>query len=172
MLRRSSMHRKARIGELWAAAAGFTAGVGVWATHFVAMTAYDPGMPTSFALGPLVSSFLISVGVQTFAFWQVAARSGETSEIKTRGVAPVAFGALSGLGIALMHFVGMSGLIASATFIWDRTMVLSAILLGCALGGAAIWLFYVRKRAAGRRCMPASVSPPRSARCTLPVCLR
>jgi NO-binding membrane sensor protein with MHYT domain len=73
MLRRSSMHRKARIGELWAAAAGFTAGVGVWATHFVAMTAYDPGMPTSFALGPLVSSFLISVGVQTFAFWQVAA---------------------------------------------------------------------------------------------------
>ncbi len=51
MLSRASA-RSLVLGRVWALAAGVTAGLGVWATHFVAMTAYDVGVPLAFALGP------------------------------------------------------------------------------------------------------------------------
>ncbi len=46
MLGRSA-ERQGTIARIWAIAAGLTAGLGVWATHFVAMTAYDVGVPLS-----------------------------------------------------------------------------------------------------------------------------
>ena len=34
---------------VWLALTGISAGSGIWATHFVAMLAYDPGLPTAYA---------------------------------------------------------------------------------------------------------------------------
>ena len=34
--------------NLWLGAAGTSSGFGIWATHFIAMLAYDPGMAMGF----------------------------------------------------------------------------------------------------------------------------
>src|SRR5689334_15887859 len=103
--------REGKIARIWAVSAGLTAGLGVWATHFVAMTAYDVGLPLSFSLVPLFGSLAISFAAQICALWLVhRARS------ITGGVCG---GALAGLGIIGMHYVGMLGLEARAVMHWD-----------------------------------------------------
>src|ERR1700739_701853 len=48
----------------WVMAAGFAAGSGIWATHFIAMLAYDPGLGVAYDLWVTVLS-LIAAAVIT-----------------------------------------------------------------------------------------------------------
>ena len=94
MLGRSA-ERSVTMARVWAVAAGVTAGLGVWATHFVAMTAYDVGVPLSFALGHLFGSLAISLAMQTAAFWLVH----QINRPHAWGFG----GAISGIGIIAMR---------------------------------------------------------------------
>ena len=49
---------------LWIAIAGAVAGCGIWATHFIAMLAYEPGVPVGYDL-PLTLFSLLAAGVIT-----------------------------------------------------------------------------------------------------------
>ncbi|MES1156291.1 MAG: ATP-binding protein [Alphaproteobacteria bacterium] len=128
MLSRARM-REGRMRLIWTAASGGTAGFGVWATHFVAMTAYDVGLPLTFATGPLLLSFAISIVSQTLAFW-LATR---TNALAWRGL----IGVGSGFGIVAMHYVGMNGLMAAALRSWAPDLVAASIFLALAFGAAA-----------------------------------
>jgi signal transduction histidine kinase len=132
MLGRASARRQG-IGRYWALAAGFSAGLGVWATHFVAMTAYDVGLPLGFELAPLFSSLAISLAMQTFAFWCAF----KADDAKQKAVA----GVFVGVGIIAMHYVGMQGLNAAALMLWDDQMVAASIVLSVALSMAAFLVF-------------------------------
>ncbi len=126
--------RHGMLGRIWAIAAGVTAGLGVWATHFVAMTAYDVGVPLSFALGPLFGSLLISLVMQTGAFWLVY----HINRPHAWGFA----GALSGIGIITMHYVGTAGIEASALVQWDLGLVAASIVMSILFASAAFIAFY------------------------------
>ena len=52
----------------WMLLAGMLAGVGTWATHFVSMLGYDPGLPIKFALSWTILSVVLSVIGCTAAF--------------------------------------------------------------------------------------------------------
>src|SRR5882672_10372247 len=45
----------------WVATAGAAAGCGIWATHFIAMLAYEPGIATGYAVGLTMLSLLAAV---------------------------------------------------------------------------------------------------------------
>ena len=60
--------------KLWIGASAFAFGTGVWATHFIAMLAYDGGMPIGYQLGLTTLSFLLSV-VGSWAAILVASES-------------------------------------------------------------------------------------------------
>jgi len=126
--------RQGMMARVWALAAGFTAGLGVWATHFVAMTAYDVGIPLSFAFGHLVGSLAISLGFQTAAFWLVH----QVKRPHAWGFA----GALSGIGIITMHYVGTAGIEASATFLWNETLVGASVVMAILFASAAFVTFH------------------------------
>ena len=49
--------------SLWVATAGAATGFGIWATHFVAMLAYEPGVPVGYAILPTALSLLIAVAL-------------------------------------------------------------------------------------------------------------
>ncbi len=119
---------------LWILSAGAAAGIGVWATHFVAMTAYDAGLPVRYALGPLFESLIISVSSQCAMFW--AASKVRSLTLKTL------CGAGCGLGIVAMHFVGMSGYEVNALRVWDSGLIAAAVTLCITLASLAMWLFY------------------------------
>ncbi len=59
----------------WIGVGALVAGLGVWATHFVAMLAYDGGMPITYALAPTVISAVIAI----VGLWAALLSLGEMS---------------------------------------------------------------------------------------------
>lgn len=120
--------------KLWIGASAFAFGTGIWATHFVAMLAYDGGIPISYGLGLTVLSFLLSVVGSGVAIL-VASESD-------RRFSHIWGGVLMALGIASMHLTGMQAIEAQATIRYDPVMTLAAVLTGALLSSAAFHAFF------------------------------
>ncbi len=92
----------------WILAAGGAAGVGVWATHFVAMLAYDPGVVMGYDTALTIASLAIAVGAGT---------AGIALTILRPDVAgAVTGGVVFGAGVAAMHYAGMASVQIPAAF--------------------------------------------------------
>lgn len=109
-----------RVARLtWAAVAAGAGGFGIWATHFVAMLAYDPGHVFRFDL----TLTLISLGL---AFIATFAAATIVLVIPTRSGAAAA-GVVFGAGVSCMHFTGMSAIQFAGNIVWARPLVIAAI---------------------------------------------
>src|SRR5215467_9274134 len=61
-----------RVRAIWIGTAGGAAGFGIWSTHFIAMLAYEPGIPIAYAILPTAvtaiatnSEHAVGVGITT-----------------------------------------------------------------------------------------------------------
>lgn len=126
--------REQRMAKVWTLAAGATAGLGVWATHFVAMTAYNVGIPLEFALLPLFGSLAISLAVQGGVFWIAATARTLTTRVMA--------GCGAGLGIIAMHYFGMAGVEANAIMRWDAELVAASVSMSVLFAAIAFGVFF------------------------------
>src|SRR5262245_43268175 len=89
-----------RARAAWILTAGMTTGCGIWATHFIAMLAYDPGVVIGYDLGLTALSFIAAVAITS---------TGLATTLCVRpGWGTTAGGAIVGAGVASMHYIGMS----------------------------------------------------------------
>ena len=123
----------------WLALTGLVAGSGVWATHFVAMLAYQPSLSIGYAIPATVLSFLTAVLGMGLGFALPVARRGVTAALSG--------GVLTGSSVAAMHFMGIAAIRTQARLEWDMRYVVASVAIG-ALGAAAA--FYLRTRLKGR----------------------
>ncbi|EJZ16691.1 MHYT domain-containing protein, partial [Rhizobium sp. Pop5] len=114
---------------VWIATAGAAGGFGIWATHFVAMLAYDPGVVVGYRAGLTLVSLLVAIVATSAA---VAAKMAYTGR-----VANILAGVLFGAGIGSMHFTGMLAIEFPGEIAWDSTFVAASILLGIAFSVVA-----------------------------------
>src|SRR5262245_2424270 len=125
-----------RAHTIWLLIAGVATGCGIWATHFVAMLAYEPGVATAYNVWLTALSLIAAMAV-----------TGGGLAIAARGTgawrAPVG-GAVVGGGIAVMHYLGMSALELPGRVGWVPHLVGASILLGILFGAAAL-LIAVRR---------------------------
>jgi methyl-accepting chemotaxis protein len=119
-----------RARALWIIAAAIATGFGIWATHFVAMLAYEPGIPIAYSLSLTVLS-LAAAALITGSGLSIAVYSGASW-------APALAGAVVGGGIAAMHYTGMFAVQIPGRVTWDLPLVLASIFFGMALGAAAM----------------------------------
>jgi diguanylate cyclase (GGDEF)-like protein/PAS domain S-box-containing protein len=113
----------------WLALAAFVSGTGIWSTHFVAMLAYQPDLPVGYDFGLTLLSVAAAVLITGVGWW-LALRAARW--------AALAGGALLGLGIGTMHYIGMSAVKLAGWLVWDRSYVIVSIALGVALSAAAL----------------------------------
>ncbi|WP_431267202.1 MHYT domain-containing protein [Dankookia sp. P2] len=111
---------------LWLGLAGAAFGVGAWATHFIAMLAYDPGLPLAFAPWPTLASLAVMVLAAALG---LGLRLGRGAWLG---------GGVIGLGIGGMHYLGMAALRLPGRLEFDLPLVATSLLAGMALGGAAL----------------------------------
>ncbi len=121
---------QARTRLIWIAIAGAAIGYGIWATHFVAMLAYEPGVSTGYgvtltALSLAVAMVLTSTGL------------GFAASVPGRWRAPIG-GGIIGAGIASMHYLGMWALEVPGRVTWSLDLVFASIVLGMIFGYAAL----------------------------------
>jgi diguanylate cyclase (GGDEF)-like protein/PAS domain S-box-containing protein len=115
MLLRQAQNTAARESRRWLATAGIATGFGVWATHFVAMLGYDPGVVIGYDVTLTLASLVIAI---------VTTTSGFMLALKERGlVGAMVGGALVGTGIVAMHYTGMSAVEFPGEFIWSSAYI-------------------------------------------------
>ena len=140
----------------WLAAAAIAAGSGAWATHFVSMCAFEAGFAIRYDTGLTVLSLVVVI-LTTCASFALAQRCASRAQ-------RAAAGALLGLGVACMHYVGMAALAVPGLFAWDATLVAISVFAAGALGAAALPLCL---EASGRFPLALSVALFTAAICTL-----
>lgn len=104
----------------WVGIGGVIAGSTIWATHFIGMLSYEPGVPIVYdPILTFASLILAMVGCAgAFGF------AGEPA----RYAAPLG-GLAFAIAIAVMHYVGMAAVGVEATMSWDRGMVFVSLVL-------------------------------------------
>jgi NO-binding membrane sensor protein with MHYT domain len=119
-----------RARAAWIVAAGAATGCGIWATHFIAMLAYDPGVSIAYNIGltalSLVAAATITAGGLAVAVYDPA-----------RWGAPIG-GAIVGGGIACMHYTGMWAVELPGRVTWWVGLVIVSVALGMLFGMAAL----------------------------------
>jgi diguanylate cyclase len=119
-----------RLRHAWIGVAAATAGSGVWATHFIAMLGYFPVLPSGYevvwATASLAAAIVfIGIGLAT------ALRSSER-------LAPWLGGAIAGVGIAVMHYLGMAAFETAAQLEWNLRLVAVSVALGPTIASFAL----------------------------------
>jgi diguanylate cyclase (GGDEF)-like protein/PAS domain S-box-containing protein len=115
--------------SLDAAAAGF----GIWATHFIAMLAYDPGIGAGYNVALTVLSLLIAILI-TGAGLAIALGDFGHKAVTAIG------GAVVGSGVAAMHYAGMQALEVPARITWSPGLVAVSIALGIVWAAFALYV--------------------------------
>ena len=115
---------------VWIAVAAVAGGSGIWATHFIAMLAFEPSLPTGYATRLTILSLAYAIAL-TGAGLAVALS-------RRLPAAPVLGGLVLGGGIAAMHYTGMAAFEVPGHLRWDRTLVAVSLILGGVLGAAAL----------------------------------
>ena len=113
---------------------GLVAGSGIWTTHFVAMLAFETGLPTGYGAAPTIASLIIAVAGTTagFALGSAPATPDRPPAHRLLG------GLVVGLSITAMHYIGMSGYRTAGLLHWDVGYVAASILIGALLSAVAM----------------------------------
>jgi diguanylate cyclase (GGDEF)-like protein/PAS domain S-box-containing protein len=116
--------------SVWLTVSAISTGFGIWATHFIAMLAFTPGIPSGYNITltilSLVAAILLTgagLGVALAPNWRHAPWIG---------------GAIVAGGIAAMHYTGMAAFEIAGTILWDPVLVATSIVLGAAIGAVAL----------------------------------
>ena len=102
----------------WLVATALVTGGGVWATHFIAILAFEPGLAVSYDPALTLLSALIAVVVAAAGFW-----------LAVREHRLVTGGMVVGTAIAAMHYTGVAALRIGADRLWDFSYVAASLVL-------------------------------------------
>lgn len=132
----------------WLLLTALASGVGIWATHFIAMLAYDIGLAKSYDLLPTLLSVVIAIVLMGLGFG---------SYLRNRsGSGLVTGGAIIGLGIGAMHYTGMSGLHVWGVMSYDKAWIALSFILG--ITGAIGTLHLLKKLSGPRQLILTSIA--------------
>ena len=127
--------RTARIA--WVFLGGAATGATIWCTHFIAMIAYQPGVEVAYEPRLTGLSLLLAILGSAGAL--------HLSTLRGRPSALLG-GALFGLTVSAMHYLGMQAFVANGLVRWSPGYVAASIVFAVALG----MLAFERARGTGR----------------------
>jgi NO-binding membrane sensor protein with MHYT domain/methyl-accepting chemotaxis protein len=111
-------------------AAGAATGCGIWATHFIAMLSYDPGISIAYNL-ILTGLSLVMAVIITSVGLGVALHAPQTW-------GGAIGGGIVGMGVACMHYLGMWAVEVPGRINWSLDLVIASIAFGMVLGAVAL----------------------------------
>ena len=124
----------------WILGASFAlAGGGIWSMHFIAMLAFDMGMPVSYDIPVTALSLFLAWAVTGIGFFVVSRGASSPLRLGAAGV-------LMGIGVATMHYTGMAAMRMGATITYDTTLLVLSVAIAVVASIAALWLAFHLER--------------------------
>ena len=134
--------RMARAGWLCLAAVAIGA-VGIWAMHFIAMLGFTvPGEPILYNVPLTAGSMLLAVGVVGVGLFIVGFGDAQASDQRVwdRWARLLAGGVIIGVGVAAMHYMGMSAMSMPGSMSYNVPLVALSVVIAIVAGTAALWI--------------------------------
>jgi diguanylate cyclase (GGDEF)-like protein/PAS domain S-box-containing protein len=125
-----------RTRSAWIAMGGIATGAGVWATHFIAMLAFQPDLPVGYEIERTILSIVIAVVVSGLGLTLVLSRSTP---------ARLLGGAVIGAGIGAMHYTGMAAFHVPGTLTFDVGLRSASLVIGVVLSAVAMAVGFARR---------------------------
>ncbi|MFZ2652936.1 MAG: MHYT domain-containing protein [Burkholderiaceae bacterium] len=117
-------------------------GVAIWSMHFVGMQAYRVDVPISYDGFLTVLSLVAAIVIAGLALYL----SGGSGKFNARGW--FAGGVIAGLGVCVMHYMGMYAQVMPALMTLDVSIVLISVVIAITAALEALWMaFNVEQRA-------------------------
>jgi NO-binding membrane sensor protein with MHYT domain len=110
-------------------------GVGVWSMHFIGMIALQMDVATSYSMPETLASLVAAIVASSLALRYVARAPDQGFRLLVAGV-------LLGLGVVVMHYLGMFGLRFGGFIRWDLGIVGLSAAIAIAAATAALWLAF------------------------------
>lgn len=119
--------------QIWLAGSGFVLGGGIWSMHFLAMLGMHAGMPVGYDVGLTAFSLGLAIGVVALGFHIVTRPTPSFVRLLVAGT-------VVGIGVALMHYVGMAALIVPGQIVYNPLIVALSVGIAIVATTAALWL--------------------------------
>ncbi|MCC0808100.1 EAL domain-containing protein [Methylobacterium sp. W2] len=126
----------------WGIVSIVAAGCTAWATHMIALLAFQPGMAAGFEPILTALSLLLVIG-------GIGAGVGLSLDQRDRSRRFVA-GVILGLGVTALHYVGQASYRVTGHVSWDMSIVVASILGSLGLSGIALVIAGERDRSLRR----------------------
>src|ERR1700676_5234240 len=126
-------HARKSTGQMrsvWLTVSAISTGFGIWATHFVAMLAFTPGIPSGYNIALPILSLMAAI-LLTGAGLAVAL-------IPNWRHGPWIGGAIVAGGIAAMHYTRIAAIAIAGVILWDPVLVGASVVLGAGIGAVAL----------------------------------
>ena len=129
-----AQHAARATGQLrlrWGMVSVVASGCTAWATHFIVLLGFKPGMPAAFE--PVLTALSLGcaiIGVGAGIFLSLRGRQQRWRKF--------AAGVVLGTGIAALHYVGQAAYAVQGTVRWNWPLVAVSILISLILSGIAI----------------------------------
>jgi len=118
-------------------------GIGVWSMHFIGMVALKLDAAISYSAWETLVSLAAAVVLSALALAFVARNPDSLSRIAAAGV-------LLGLGVVVMHYLGMYGMKIPGYIAWDYGVVAISAVIAVLAATAALWLAFNMHTATAR----------------------
>src|SRR5437879_582377 len=119
-----------RTRAIWICLDAAVGGCGIWATHFVAMLAYDPGAGAGYNIPVTLLSLVFAVAIVAIGLC--------IALLSARRLVVAIGGAVIGAGVAAMHYTGMAAVELPAFIVWSPGIVSASIVLGSVFAALAM----------------------------------
>ncbi|TPI58300.1 EAL domain-containing protein [Mesorhizobium sp. B3-1-3] len=116
--------------HVWLLIAAASTGFGIWATHFIAMIAFTPGIPNAYNAELSVASLAMSVILTAAGMWIATVRRSIDHCLVG--------GAVLGIGIAAMHYTGMAAFEVEGRIVWNQLLVAASLASGVTLAALSM----------------------------------
>jgi len=128
--------RSGGISRFNALAAGVAlGGIGVWAMHFIGMLALKLDLASSYSLPETAASLVAAIAGSSLALAFVARAPERLGRMLGAGF-------LLGLGVVVMHYLGMFGMRFGGYIRWDWGIVALSAVIAVVAATAALWMAF------------------------------
>ena len=110
-------------------------GIGVWSMHFIGMLSLQLPLGISYSIGETIISLIAAIAASAWGLSIVAVNPKSWVRLLIAG-------AILGLGVSAMHYVGMYGMRFGGFFLWSAPLVLLSVLIAFIAATAALWLAF------------------------------
>jgi NO-binding membrane sensor protein with MHYT domain len=117
----------------WLLQSSAAMGIGIWTMHFIAMIGFAvTGSAVRYDALLTFASLLVSIIVVGFGVFVVGSVSGRPAALALGGP-------IMGVGIAAMHYLGMSAMHVAGTVSYDNRTVLVSVAIAVVAATVALW---------------------------------